>query len=93
MRRFHIVQDSGVIQHVHTCADSGNQSTALLQIPQKDFHLCGVDPGNIIYVNRRSNLVVAITSRFQPRVTDRIELIRKYVTPVFAGNGIDIAEA
>lgn len=51
------------------------------------------DVGNIIYVNRRSNLVVAITSRFQPRVTDRIELIRKYVAPVFAGNGIDIAEA
>lgn len=51
------------------------------------------DGGNIIYVNRRSNLVVAITSRFQPRVTDRIELIRKYVAPVFAGNGIDIAEA
>ena len=51
------------------------------------------DGGNIIYVNRRSNLVVAIASRFQPRVTDRIEWIRKYVAPVFAGNGIDIAEA
>ena len=63
-------------------------------VPEEEHSFAAMgDGGNIIYVNRRSNLVVAITSRFQPRVTDRIELIRKYVAPVFAGNGIDIAEA
>lgn len=41
------------------------------------------DGGNIIYVNPAKNMVAAIASRFQPRVKDRIELIRKYVEPVF----------
>ena len=42
------------------------------------------DGGNILYVSPEKNLVAAITSRFQPRVKDRIEFIRKYVEPVFA---------
>ena len=42
------------------------------------------DGGNILYVSPEKKLVVAITSRFQPRVKDRIEFIRKYVEPVFA---------
>lgn len=41
------------------------------------------DGGNIIYVSPDKNMVVAIASRFQPRAKDRIELIRKYVEPVF----------
>ena len=41
------------------------------------------DGGNIIYVNPDQNMVVAIASRFQPRVKDRIEFIRKYVGPIF----------
>ena len=41
------------------------------------------DGGNIIYVRPDKNMVVAIASRFQPRAKDRIELIRKYVEPVF----------
>ena len=51
------------------------------------------DGGNILYVDRNRNMVVAITSRFQPRVKDRLELIRKYVAPVFSKSGIDTAEA
>ena len=42
------------------------------------------DGGNILYVSPEKNLVAAITSRFQPRVKDRIEFIREYVEPVFA---------
>lgn len=41
------------------------------------------DGGNIIYISPDKNMVVAIASRFQPRVKDRIEFIRKYVEPTF----------
>ena len=48
-------------------------------------HSCAAigDGGNIIYVSPDRNMVVAIASRFQPRAKDRIELIQKYVEPVF----------
>ncbi|CAM4358981.1 serine hydrolase [Zobellia roscoffensis] len=39
------------------------------------------DGGNIIYVNRLKNVVIAITSQFMPRAKDRIELIQKHVIP------------
>lgn len=42
-----------------------------------------LDGGNALYVSPDKNLVAAITSRFQPRVKDRIELIRTYVAPCF----------
>ena len=41
------------------------------------------DGGNIIYVNTERNLVVAIASIFAPRAKDRIELIKKYIEPIF----------
>jgi len=41
------------------------------------------DGGNIIYIDPDRNMVVAIVSRFQPRVKDRIEFIRNYVRPAF----------
>lgn len=37
------------------------------------------DGGNVIYVNPEKNMVVAITSLFQPKVKDRIEFIKNYV--------------
>ena len=37
------------------------------------------DGGNIIYVNPEKNLVVAITSLFNPRAKDRIDFIEKYI--------------
>ena len=40
------------------------------------------DGGNIIYVSPDKNMVVAITSLFQPRAKDRIEFIKKYVEPM-----------
>jgi CubicO group peptidase (beta-lactamase class C family) len=39
------------------------------------------DGGNAIYVNPEKSLVVAITGSFQPRVKDRVELIKKYIEP------------
>ena len=41
------------------------------------------DGGNIIYVSRDKNMVVAITSLFYPRAKDRIEFIKEYVEPIW----------
>ncbi len=41
------------------------------------------DGGNVIYVNPAKNLVVAIASLFIPSAKDRIELIKKYIEPIF----------
>ena len=41
------------------------------------------DGGNVIYVSRDKNMVVAIASHFQPRAKDRIEFIKEYVEPIF----------
>ncbi|MGN1136919.1 MAG: serine hydrolase domain-containing protein [Oscillospiraceae bacterium] len=41
------------------------------------------DGGNIIYVSSDKNMVVAITSLFQPKAKDRIEFIKQYVFPIF----------
>lgn len=41
------------------------------------------DGGNVIYVNPAKNLVVAIASLFIPTAKDRIELIKKYIEPIF----------
>lgn len=43
------------------------------------------DGGNVIYVNPAKNLAVAIASLFKPAAKDRIELIRKYIEPIFEG--------
>ena len=47
-----------------------------------DFAAMG-DGGNIIYVSRDRNTVVAIASRFRPLAKDRIGFIREYVEPIF----------
>ena len=39
------------------------------------------DGGNIIYINRLKNIIIAITSQFMPRAKDRIELIQKHIIP------------
>lgn len=44
------------------------------------------DGGNVIYVNTKNRLVVAITSLFKPRVKDRIEFIKKEIEPRVAGS-------
>lgn len=41
------------------------------------------DGGNIIYVDPKERMVVAITSLFLPRAKDRIEFIKKYIDPIF----------
>ncbi len=41
------------------------------------------DGGNVIFIDHGKKMVVAIASCFMPRAKDRIELIRKYIEPVF----------
>jgi len=41
------------------------------------------DGGNVIYVSPAKNLVIAIASLFKPTAKDRIELIKKYIEPIF----------
>lgn len=50
----------------------------------KDGFAAMGDGGNIIYVNTKKNMVVAIASLFKPKVRDRIEFIRKYIEPLFS---------
>jgi len=41
------------------------------------------DGGNVIYVNTKKKMVVAIASIFMPRAKDRIKLITEYIEPMF----------
>ena len=41
------------------------------------------DGGNVIYVNTKKKMVVAIASFLTPQVNDRIRLIREYIEPMF----------
>lgn len=45
------------------------------------------DGGNIIYVNPKKKMVVAIASLFVPRVKDRIKLIKEHIEPIFGKYG------
>lgn len=40
------------------------------------------DGGNIIYINPKKEMVVAIASRFMPRAKNRIQLIREHIMPL-----------
>lgn len=41
------------------------------------------DGGNVIYVNEKRELVVAIASYFKPKAEDRMKLIKEYIEPIF----------
>lgn len=46
------------------------------------------DGGNVIFINPEKKLVIAISSRFMPRAKDRVELIEKYIVPLFEDKSI-----
>lgn len=52
----------------------------IIDSEEKTYAAIG-DGGNIIYVNTVKNVVIAITSHFNPNVTDRIDFIRKHIEP------------
>ncbi|WP_099467446.1 serine hydrolase domain-containing protein [Konateibacter massiliensis] len=54
-------------------------------IIDKKEHACAAmgDGGNVIYFNAEKQIVVSIASLFVQNATDRIELIRKHIEPIF----------
>jgi CubicO group peptidase (beta-lactamase class C family) len=42
------------------------------------------DSGNVIYINSKKKMVISIASLFKPTAKDRVELIQKYIEPLFA---------
>jgi CubicO group peptidase (beta-lactamase class C family) len=54
----------------------------ILDEKEQSFAAMG-DGGNIIYVNQKKEMVVAIASLFDPQASDRIKLIKEYIEPVF----------
>lgn len=51
--------------------------------PEDGFAAIG-DGGNILYGSRKDELTAAITSRFRPRVKDRLAFIRERIVPIFS---------
>lgn len=51
--------------------------------PEKEGFSAMGDGGNVIYVSQKNQMVVSIASLFQPKVKDRMELIKKYIEPLF----------
>ena len=43
------------------------------------------DGGNVIYVNKESNVSVGVTGTFKPRIFDRVEFIETKVLPLIGG--------
>jgi CubicO group peptidase (beta-lactamase class C family) len=41
------------------------------------------DSGNVIYINAKKKIVISIASLFKPTARDRVELIQKYIEPMF----------
>ncbi|MCR5104464.1 MAG: beta-lactamase family protein [Eubacterium sp.] len=51
----------------------------------RDVYAAIGDSGNIIYINKESNISVGITGTFKPRIFDRVEFIEQKVLPVILG--------
>ena len=48
----------------------------------RDVYAAIGDSGNIIYVNKETNISVGVTGTFKPRIFDRVEFIEKTLLPV-----------
>ncbi|MPM77750.1 hypothetical protein SDC9_124758 [bioreactor metagenome] len=51
--------------------------------PKDSFAAIG-DGGNVLYVNRKTGIVVAMTALFKPRITDRLTFIEQELEPLLA---------
>jgi CubicO group peptidase (beta-lactamase class C family) len=66
------------------CVQWGNLAYGYLWwIIDGDSYAAMGDGGNVIYVNTKKKMVIPITSLFMPNVKDRIELIKRYIEPMF----------
>jgi len=70
------------------CAQFGNLAYGYLWwVLDKDRYAALGDGGNVIYVNSRNKMVIAIASLFVPDAKDRIEWIQTQIEPLFDGAG------
>ncbi len=67
----------------HSRWEAQNLSYGYLWWIYKDGFAAMGDGGNTIYVNTKKNMVISIASLFVPKVRDRMELIAKYIEPIF----------
>lgn len=66
------------------CVQLGNLAYGYLWwLLEGDCYAAMGDGGNVIYVNRKKQLVASIASLFTPEVRDRIEFIQRYIEPMF----------
>lgn len=69
----------------------GNQDYGYLWwLPHRDNNVIAAigDGGNVIYVNRKYNIVVAVTGYFKPMVFDRVEYIEKNIVEALLNDNI-----
>ncbi|MEG0239602.1 serine hydrolase domain-containing protein [Anaerorhabdus sp.] len=48
----------------------------------KDGYAALGDGGNVVYVNKKENMIVVITGYFKPRCKDRLDLIEQVIVPL-----------
>ena len=47
----------------------------------KNIYAAIGNSGNVIYINHKSNIVIAVSSYFKPTIFDRIDFIQKFIEP------------
>lgn len=68
------------------CVQWGNLAYGYLWwLIDGDSYAAMGDGGNVIYVNRKKQMVISIASLFMPDAKDRIELMKRYIEPAFEG--------
>jgi len=49
---------------------------------KKEIYSAVGNSGNVIYINKPKNIVIAVVSYFKPTIFDRVEFIREYIEPL-----------
>ena len=81
-----IVSTGGINESTKEHSRSGKLSYGYLWwiIDDKEQSYAAIgDGGNVIYVNAKKEIVVSIASLYMQNAKDRIQLIKKYIEPVF----------
>lgn len=66
------------------CVQWGNLAYGYLWwLIDEDSYAAMGDGGNVIYINKKYQMVISIASLFIPNVKDRLEFIKGYIEPIF----------
>ena len=75
---------AGSTQEQSRCVEWGNLGYGYLWwIIDADSYAALGDGGNVIYVNHKNNMVIALAAQFMPNATDRIGWIKQEIEPMF----------